>query len=145
MCVSDRRLLMFYNVVNAHQLQYYYYEELYCDEFIRDLFLTSHSLWRRLQFRISVLMKIMQISFLIAHQDPSDVVPVDVEVGDVSDQTFSLVEDSTCRGKPQLVLSQNHIFNKKRTLKSGHIVWQCSIRNKSTYCSAVVKQLGDVV
>ena len=83
-------------------------------------------------------------SFLIAHQDPSDVVPVDVEVGDVSDQTFSLVEDSTCRGKPQLVLSQNHIFNKKRTLKSGHIVWQCSIQNKSTYCSAVVKQLGDV-
>ena len=28
MCVSDRRLLMFYDVVNAHQLQYYY--ELYC-------------------------------------------------------------------------------------------------------------------
>ena len=35
MCVSDRQLLMFYNVVNAHQLQYYY-EELYCDEFTRN-------------------------------------------------------------------------------------------------------------
>ena len=71
----------------------------------------------------------------IPHQDPGDVVPVDVEVGDVPDQTFSLVEDSTSRGKARLVSSQNHIFNKKRTLKSGHIVWQCSIRNKSTYCS----------
>ena len=36
MCVSDRQLLMFYNVVNAHQLQYYY-EKLYCDQCIRNL------------------------------------------------------------------------------------------------------------
>ena len=36
MCVSDRRLLMFYDVVNEHQLQYYY-EKLHCDEFIRNL------------------------------------------------------------------------------------------------------------
>ena len=50
----------------------------------------------------------------------------------------------SCRGKSRLVSPHNHIFNKKITLKSGHIVWQCSIRNKSTYCSAVVKQLGDV-
>ena len=45
----------------------------------------------------------------------------------------------------RLVSSHNHTYNFKKTLKrTGATVWQCSVRNKNIYCTAMVTQLGDI-
>ena len=70
--------------------------------------------------------------------------PSAVAVGDLPPLSFTEVPGATKRSKPRLVSSHNHVYNFKKTLKrTGATVWQCSVRSKLTYCTAVVTQLGD--
>ena len=55
--------------------------------------------------------------------------------------TFTVVPGATSQAKPQLVSSHNHIYNHKRVLQSGHIHWQCSVCNISTYCQAICAKI----
>ena len=50
------------------------------------------------------------------------------------------LDRATCCKKSRLFSSFNHV-NKKKTLKSGHIVWQCYVRNNSVYSFATVEQI----
>ena len=72
-------------------------------------------------------------------------VPTSVEVGELPALTFTIVPGASHKSKPCLVSSHNHTYNFKKTLKrTGATVWQCSVRNKNIYCTAMVTQLGDI-
>ena len=69
--------------------------------------------------------------------------PSAVAVGDLPPLSFTEVPDATKRSKPRPISSHNHVYNFKKTLKrTGATVWQCSVRSKLTYCTAVITQLG---
>lgn len=64
---------------------------------------------------------------------------------EMPDVTYTIVDGVSKRSKSKLVDSLNYGYNKKCVLKrSGETVWLCCVRNKETYCSATVKQLGDI-
>lgn len=72
-------------------------------------------------------------------------VPDAVEVGDLPTLTFSEIDCATSRSKPRLISSLNHIYTYKKTLKrTGATVWQCSVRNRNVYCTAVVTELNGI-
>jgi len=64
------------------------------------------------------------------HQDIGNELPAFVITDELPELSYNVAEVATCCQKTSLVSSHNHVFNKKKTLKSGHIVWQCSIRIK---------------
>ena len=68
-------------------------------------------------------------------------VPTEATVEPLPDLTFEIVPGASERMKPKLVDSHNHTYNVKCQLKDG-TKWQCSVRNKETYCKATVKQTG---
>ena len=55
--------------------------------------------------------------------------------------TFEILPVVSDRMKPKLVDSHNYTYNIKGQLKDG-TNWQCSVRNKETYCKDMVKQKG---
>ncbi|KAH3691114.1 hypothetical protein DPMN_194074 [Dreissena polymorpha] len=58
--------------------------------------------------------------------------------------TFKIVGSGTQRAKPKLASSDGYSYVVKRELKSGDVVWRCSVRGKSMACTALVKQSGNV-
>jgi len=80
----------------------------------------------------------------VIEDDLSDMVPAVADASKLPPLTYTVVDGATKRSKARLVSSHNYVYNFKKTLKSGHIVWQCCVRNKCVYCTAVVKQIGDV-
>jgi len=80
----------------------------------------------------------------VRERDIGDVVTSHVEASDTPSLTFTIINGATSKSKPRLVSSHNHVYNFKKTLKNGQTVWQCSVRNKKVYCTAVVKQLDDM-
>ena len=55
---------------------------------------------------------------------------------------FELVEEASKQRRTKLIDSRGYTYNVKRRTQSA-TVWQCSVRTKSTYCKATVKQIED--
>ena len=53
---------------------------------------------------------------------------------------FEVVESSTQRGKWKLVDSSGFTYTLKRRYNDENAVWRCSVRNKTTSCSAIIRQ-----
>ena len=55
---------------------------------------------------------------------------------------FEHVEEASKQRRTKLIDSRGYTYNVKRRTQSA-TVWQCSVRTKSTYCKATVKQIED--
>ena len=53
---------------------------------------------------------------------------------------FELVEEASKQRRTKLIDSRGYTYNVKRRTQSATI-WQCSVRTKSAYCKATVKQI----
>ncbi|KAK2147495.1 hypothetical protein LSH36_550g03000 [Paralvinella palmiformis] len=61
------------------------------------------------------------------------------EADELPELAYNVVEGATCRQKTRLVSAHNHVFNKKKTLTSGHFGWQSSLHGEcktNTHSSA---------
>ena len=54
--------------------------------------------------------------------------------------TYELVEEASKQRRTKLIDSRGYSYNVKRRTKSATI-WQCSVRTKSSYCKATVKEI----
>lgn len=57
---------------------------------------------------------------------------------------FEIIESASQRGKRKLVESSGYTYTVKRRYDEENAVWRCSCRNKTTSCSATIRQRGAV-
>ena len=78
----------------------------------------------------------------ILHHSLCDPTPMDVD--DVDNVTWTIVENSSRQRHPKLTNSIGFSYNVKRKNKNGSVDWQCCKRSRSAVmCRATVKQVGD--
>ena len=101
---------------------------------LQSVCLPFHQLLHRAVPDISTMADITHCSFvvpeIIEHQDIGNKLPASVIADELPELSYNVVEGATGHQKTHLVSSHNHVFNKKKTLKSWHTVWQYSVRKK---------------